>query len=180
MQAVPPRRHQQPLRSRERVQRQDAQRWRAIDNHQIETVAAQHRLQRLPGPAQMVLRARQFDIHPAKVQFARDHLQPLISRWPNFIQQRSFPQQWPVRAGPLGLFQSQSAGGVRLRIQIEQQHPLARLRQARREIHRRRGLAYPALLIGNGNDARGHKTAAPFENRDDQKESSKLQVPGSK
>ena len=41
---------------------------------------------------------------------------------------------------------------VALRVEIDQQHPLAELRQRRAEIRRRRGFADPALLIGHGYD----------------------------
>ena len=51
------------------------------------------------------------------------------------------------------LVDAASHGGIALRIQIDEQHAALGRRQRRGEIHRGRGLAHAAFLIGHCNDA---------------------------
>jgi hypothetical protein len=47
----------------------------------------------------------------------------------------------------------ESRRGVALRVEIDDEHAGAGLRERRREVHRRRGLADAALLVGDREDA---------------------------
>ena len=45
-------------------------------------------------------------------------------------------------------------GGVALRVQVNHEHPVAKLGQCRSKVDRRGRLADPALLVGDGQDSR--------------------------
>ena len=53
--------------------------------------------------------------------------------------------------------EAQAAGGVPLRVHVDQEHAMAEPRQARGEVDRRGRLGHAALLIGQAEDL-AHKT----------------------
>jgi len=77
-------------------------------------------------------------------------------RWFDFIEQAAFPQQDAIRAGALDFFQADAAGGVGLRVEVEQEHALAQGGEARSKIDSRGGFAHAAFLVGYRNDFGWH------------------------
>ena len=128
-------------------------------------LAGQDGLQRRVQPLQMVFGARQFDIRPAQVHFARDDFQALEGRLLNLVQQVALPEQRMVGAGAIHLLDAHAAGGVGLRVEVEEQHAPAQGGEAGGQVDGGRGLAHAAFLVGNRNDfgwhAAGLVKAAP-------------------
>ena len=69
-------RHQQRIRRGKRVQRENPQRRRAINDDQIKPLRLADRLQRQREPLQMILHPRQLDLRAAQIHLAGHHLQP--------------------------------------------------------------------------------------------------------
>ena len=149
-------RHQQIVRRRERVQGQRAQGRRAVDQDDIEPAGIHHGLQRVPHPMDVVFEARDLDVRAAHVQLAGDDFEPIPRGLLDFFGQRALAEQGPISAAALGFFQPQSACRVGLRVQVEQQHPLALRRKAGGQIDGSGGFSHAALLIGHGDNASRH------------------------
>ena len=142
-------RHQHAIRGGKRIERQDAQRRRAIHEDQIELAGLADRLQGYRQPQQMILRPGELHVRAAQIHFARNQREPVEGRGFDLVGQRSFPKQRAIRARPLDFLHPHAARRIGLRIQVEQEHALARGREARRQIHRRGGFADSTLLVGN-------------------------------
>src|SRR5438876_9001928 len=104
----------------------------------------------------MIFRPGQFHVRTAQVHFARNDVEPLEGGAFDLVKQIAVAEQYAVSAVTFSLFQPQTAGGVGLRIEVEQQHALAEHREARRQIYGGRGLTDPALLIGDRDDFGWH------------------------
>jgi len=63
----------------------------------------------------VIFHSRQFEIGGAQIHFGRHDGQPLEGGIFDFVEQAAFTQQNPIRAGALGFFQAEAAGGVGLR-----------------------------------------------------------------
>src|SRR5262249_8992693 len=100
--------------------------------------------------------AGQFNIQAAEIHFAGDNFQSLKQGAAHLFQERPFTQQHTVSAGPSRFFEPQTAGGVGLGIEIEEQHSPSDGGDAGREIDRCGCLADATLLIGNSNDFGRH------------------------
>jgi hypothetical protein len=74
----------------------------------------------------------------------------------DFVEQAAFTQQNAIRAGTLGFFQAQAAGGIGLRVEVKQEHALAQRGEARGKIDGRGGLAHAAFLVGDRDDFGWH------------------------
>src|ERR1043166_7516836 len=103
----------------------------------------------------MILGTRQFDVGSTQVDFAGNDLQLLVGGWLDFIEEVSFTEQWLISAGSLGFFEAQAAGGVGLRIEIEQQHLSAYSRQTGRQVNGGGDFTDTTLLVGDRNDSSG-------------------------
>ena len=99
----------------------------------------------------MIFHSRQFQIGGAQIHFAGNDGQPLEGGVFDFVEQAAFTQQDAIRAGTLGFFQAQAAGGIGLRVEIKQEHALAQRGEARGKIDGRGGLAHAAFLVGYRN-----------------------------
>ena len=125
-------RHEQAVAGGKGVQGQNAQRRRAINENHVEPLLFQNRLERIGDAQQMIFQPRQFQVGGAQIHFAGDHFQPLEGGAFDFVEQAAFAEQDAIGAGALGFFQAQPAGGVGLRVEVEQQHALAERRRGRR------------------------------------------------
>ncbi len=149
-------RHDQVIRRREGVERENPQRRRTIDHNQLMPLARAQRFERLTQAVQMVFQSRHFNLGAAHIDFARDDLEPFVSRALDFFFQRAFAEQGAIGARALRFFNAESAGGVGLRVEIDKQDASANRGQASRQADRRRGLAHAAFLIGNRDDFGRH------------------------
>ena len=113
-------RHDEIIRRGERVERENSQRRRAIDQYQFVPVARAQRFQRLPQAVQMVFQPRNFDLRAAHIDFAGNDVEPLVGGALNFFVQRAFAEQRTIRAGAFRFLDAQSAGGVRLRVEVNE------------------------------------------------------------
>ena len=109
----------------------------------------------------MVFRPRQLNVGSAQIHFAGDDVQPLERAGLNFFQQPAFAQQHAIGAGAFGFFQTQSAGGVGLRVQVEEQDPAAHRGDASGQVDRGGGLAYATFLVGDRDDFGWHAASLP-------------------
>jgi hypothetical protein len=104
----------------------------------------------------MIFHSRQFQIGGAQIHFAGNDFQPLEGGVLDFVEQAAFTQQDAIRAGALGFFQAQAAGGIGLRVEIKQEHALAQRGEARGKIDGGGGLAHAAFLVGDRDDFGWH------------------------
>lgn len=149
-------RNQQAVGGGEGVQREHAERRRAIEHDQIKLAAGDHRLQGRLNALQMVLGAREFNVRAAQVDFAGDDAEPFEGGILNFLRQPALAQQHAISAGAFDLVQSETAGGVGLGIKVKEQHAFADSGDARGEVHRGGGFPDAAFLIGDSNDFGWH------------------------
>src|SRR6185503_7135890 len=91
---------------------------------------------------------------PGQVRLGRDQVEVLEAGRPGQLGGRSPVEQVAAR-GPVRPL-AKSRGRIRLRVEIDEQHLLARLREAGGQVHGSGGLADAALLVGDGVDTPGH------------------------
>ena len=75
----------------------------------------------------------------------------------NFVAQGAFAEQGAIGAGALGFFQAQTAGGVGLRVEVDEKDGPAGRGEAGREIDGGGGFAHAALLIGDRDEFGWHR-----------------------
>src|SRR6266480_6748853 len=109
--------------------------------------------------------------HPRDLHLRTGHIeiggydeQSVTPGWQNLFSNRSFTKQRLVETDVLASLQTKRAGGICLWIEIDNQNPLARLRQRGTEIHGRSRFSDTALLISSRDDF--HETR-PSDNRHD-------------
>ena len=113
-------------------------------------------LQRHFHAMQMIFDARQLEVRAAQVQFARDDFEPVEGGLLDLVEQRALAEQRLVAACALGLLQAQTAGGVGLRVEVEQQHALPHCGEAGGEVDGGGGFPHAALLVGDRDDGSRH------------------------
>ena len=133
-----------------------AERGRAVDDDDLELPAGANRFERVAQAHEVVLGARQFQFRAAQINLAGNDREPVKGRLLDFLREQAFAEQRPIGAGPFLLFQTDAAGGVGLRIDVEQQNIPADGGDARRDVHGRRGLSHSAFLIGYRDDFGRH------------------------
>lgn len=69
----------------------------------------------------------------------------------------AFAEQWPVDAAALGFLKTETAGGVGLGVDIDEEDAATLGGEAGREVDAGRGFTDAALLIGDGDDLRRHR-----------------------
>ncbi len=67
----------------------------------------------------MIFHSCQFEIGGAQIHFGRHNFKPLEGGAFDFVEQVAFTQQDAIRAGALGFFQAEAAGGVGLRVEVK-------------------------------------------------------------
>jgi hypothetical protein len=122
-----------------------------------------------PGQAeQVIFHSRQFEIGGAQIHFTGNNFKPLEGGTFDFVEQAAFTQQDAIRAGTLGFFQAQTAGGIGLRVEVKKEHALAQRGEARGKIDGGGSLAHAAFLVGYRNYFGWHPpdlmtSAPPFQ-----------------
>ena len=149
-------RHQQRVRGGEGVERENPQRRRAINHDEVVLARVTHGLKRLLEPVQVVLQPGQLDLRAAQIHFAGDDGQALERGGQDVVREGAFPQQRAIAAGPLGLGQAHAAGGIGLRVDVHEEHPLAEGGEAGGEVDGGGGLTHATLLVRHGDDFGRH------------------------
>jgi hypothetical protein len=103
----------------------------------------------------MIIRPRQLDVRPAKIYFAGNHVKALVGGRLDFLKEIASGQKHFIGTGALNFFQTYSASGVGLGIEVKEENSLACERDARRQIYRRGCFANSALLVGYRNNSSG-------------------------
>ena len=140
-------RREQLIRRRERIRHEDAQRGRAIEQDEIERRVCTQRGQSLGQAREVAVHARDFDFRAGQVEIGWDEEHALQSRGQNLVDDGSIAEERLVQALAFHSLEAERAGRVRLRIEIDQEHALAGLRQRATEIHRCGRLPDSALLV---------------------------------
>ncbi len=144
-------RDQQCVGGRQRVDGQQAERRRAIDQKKI--VVAQRRLDRFAQQMLPVGHGDQLDLRADQVDRRRQDAQMGQLRRLNDLVDRLLSHEQIVgRPFDAAAVDADAAGGVALRIDVEEQHTLFGGGERGGQIDRRRCFADAALLIGNGDD----------------------------
>jgi len=118
----------------------------------------------------MVFHSCQFKIGGAQIRLGRHDFKPLEGGVFDFIEQAAFAEQHAISAGAFGLFQTEAARGVGLRVEIEKEHAPAKSGEAGGEINGGGSFPNAAFLIGDRDDFGWHlpdlmKSAAGFQVR---------------
>lgn len=103
----------------------------------------------------MIFAAGQLDLDAAEVHFAGDEMEAVEGGGEDFFEQRAFAEERAVGAGTGGFLDADAAGGVGLRVHIDEEDALPEGGEARRKVHGRGGFP-PRLLIGNRHDIARH------------------------
>ena len=149
--------HDHAMRRAQPVQRQHGQAGRAVNQHKIKITIGlrQSRFQALGAP----LQGNQLNLGTAELPVGPQHRKPAWFRAHRRLGHAGRFEQHVVHAqGQRPLVHAGTHGGVALRIQINQQNPLANFGQACGQIHRRGGFTDSALLVGNTKNL-GHATS---------------------
>src|SRR5690606_18885549 len=102
------------------------------------------------------------DLGPGQIDRRRRDKKALHCRRPDYLVDGGLVDDYLVHALlDLGLFHSHTARSVSLGIDIDQEHPLARVRHIRRQVDGRRALTDTAFLIHYREDA-SHPQSAPL------------------
>ncbi len=104
----------------------------------------------------MILQSRDFQISGAQIHFAGNYRKIFVSRGFYFFEQSSFAKQNAIRARAFDFFQTDAAGRVGLRIEVEQQHALAERGEAGGEVDGGGGFSHATFLVGDGDDFGWH------------------------
>ena len=104
----------------------------------------------------MVVGAGEFEIGAAEIDFTGDDFEVVVGGLLDFVEKRAFAEQRAVAARAFDLFEAETAGGVRLRIEVKEQHRLAEGGQAGGKIDGGGCFSNAAFLIGNSDDTGRH------------------------
>ena len=144
--------HDQPVRGRQRVDRQQAERRRAVEDHVRVGVADRRDGRADHGVA--VLAAGQLERGRGQIGVRRRKIEPGDARRHDDVGQRDAVQQVVGRPRGRARAHAEPAGGVGLRVEVDHEHGRARLRETRGDVDRGRRLAHAALLVRDCIDAR--------------------------
>ena len=146
-------RHQDAVGRHQRVQGEQAERGRAVDQHIV--VACRVPAEGVGKPVFPARRLDQLDLGAGQMHRGRREVEVRHLRFGNDLRQRGGADDQIVGVRLPGAGRRPQAGGrVGLGIEIQQQHPQAAGGQRRAEIDRRGRLADAAFLVGDRQDAR--------------------------
>jgi hypothetical protein len=145
-------RNEQFIGGGQRIGHEDAERRRAIEQDEIKGGVAAHLLEGAAQPGEMIVGAGNFDFRARQCEVAGDHPQVFPARRHHFLREGRATQQWLVNAVPVDGRQAERAGGVGLRIEIDEQSLYAPRGEAGREVDAGGGLADAAFLVGDRDD----------------------------
>ena len=161
-------RHQDRVRRRHRVDGEKIERGRAIDQH-IGVVGVRRRVgvqrgDRVAQPEGAAGRGAELELEAGEIHGGGRDVQPRYRGRHHALAQLRFADQHVIgRAVAVAAVDAEAGRGVALRIEIDDQHPLADRGERRAEIDRGGGLADAALLVGERQDARmGRPLLAPI------------------
>ena len=100
----------------------------------------------------MPLHAGYLNLSTSKVKIGGDTIQVSQAGLADQLFHGGLADHGGVETSLRADLQSQRAGGVSLRIKIQNKDGMPRLRNGGRQIHRGRGFPNAPLLVGNGND----------------------------
>ena len=146
-------RHQHLAGRGQAVDRQQAERGRAVDEHEVVVVE-----DRLEGPAEAQLPAEgrhQLDLGAGQVEAGgRDEQVAHGGRLDAVLEGDVVQHDVVHRRLEVAGVDAQAGAGVALGIEVDDQRPVAEVGQAGAEVHGGRGLAHAALLVGDRQDPR--------------------------
>ena len=147
-------RHQDRVRRRHRVDGEQIERRRAIDQH-VAVVGVRRRRcvfsarERVAQPEGAVARLADLELEAGEIQRRGRDVQPRHRGRNDRVAHRRLADQHVIgRAVAVAAVDAETGRGIALRIEIDDQHALADRRERGAEIDRRRGLADAALLVG--------------------------------
>src|SRR5215469_955109 len=105
----------------------------------------------------MVFGAGEFDVRAAEVDFAGDDVEAVEGGALDFFGKRAFAKQGTVGAAALGFFEAEAAGGVGLRVEVEEEDAFAVGGKAGGEVDGGGGFSNAAFLVGDGYDFGRHE-----------------------
>jgi hypothetical protein len=144
------------LGGREGIQCQKAERGRAVEHENVELATVANRLQQGSQASEAVVESAQLQFHAAEVDLAGDRGKPLEGSGFDPFHGGAVAQKRAVETSALGFFETESAGGIGLGIEIDEQHALAAGGHARGKIDGGGGFSDTAFLVGDGEDGRRH------------------------
>ena len=145
-------RHQDRLGRGQRIEREEAERGRAIDEHEI--VGAAAIFDRVAQAELAPHEADELDLGAGEMHRCRDDLEAGDQRLLRDLRQRRRAEQEIVGVETLGGGgQAETSGCVGLGVEIEDENGLADRSEGRGKVNGRRGLADPALLVRNGENS---------------------------
>ena len=149
-------RDQDLLRRDQRVQGEQAQRRGAVQEDVVDVVVAEIAPERLGQPGFPGDGGDQLDLGRGQVDRGRQHPEVVrLGRELHVVGDgRPLDQHLVSARRTRFMIDPEGGRGVALRVEVHDQHPLVTQRQCRRDVHRGRGLADPALLIGDHQDPR--------------------------
>ena len=147
-------RNQHRVGGDERVEREQAERRRAVDEDVIEARRAADRATRCSRCSRSGS-GDHLDLGAGEVAIGRNQRQVLDLRRQHERLGRAIGQQRLVDGAAVGAlaFQADAARQIALRIDVDEQDPLSGQRDRGREVDGGGGLADAALLVGDGDDA---------------------------
>ena len=144
-------RDQHGVRRRERVERQEAQARRAVDDDEV--VGAARARERLLQHALALVEVDHLDLRADQVDVARHHVQKRHLGLERGLLDGHLPGEHLVDAAGDGpLVDAERRRAVRLRVGVDQQRGVLVGRERRGEVDRRRRLADAALLVRDRDD----------------------------
>src|SRR5882724_11372665 len=151
-------RDENPIGGNQRVDRQKTERGWTIDDHVVKR--RQDRLQRETEPVLALAEADQLDLCANQVDVRGEQPEAAQGRGVDSLLGRLAPQEHVVDRGvEASLADTKPGGRVPLRIEVDEQGRALRQGKAGGEVHGRRSLADPALLVDDRDDL-AHQCAA--------------------
>lgn len=157
------------IRGGEGGSHQDTERRRRVENAVFEKIVRLERLKDVTEARQVVVAACEFDFDAGEVHFRGNQREVVAARLDDLIVNGSFADEDRIHAAAIRWFDAESAGAVRLGIEIDEKDALAAESESGGEIESGGGFTHTPFLVGDGDDfhvsARqaGRSRSLPFE-----------------
>jgi hypothetical protein len=139
----------------ERGGHQHAERRRCVENAEFKKVVGLEGLQDAAQAGEVVIAAGEFDFHAGEVHFRGHEREVFPAGRQNLLVHGGIAHQHRIHAAACGGFDAESAGAVRLRVEIHQQDALPAECEGGGKIQGGGGFSHPSLLVGYGDDDHG-------------------------
>lgn len=140
---------EQFVRSREGIGHEDAKGWGAVQKHKVERSRFSQVHEGVPQAREMIFLPGHFDFGSSEVDVARDQPEVFPAGGDHRVRQRTLAEQRSVNTVVFNRVMAQSAGGIPLRIEINQKHAFSQFREGRSKVHGGRSFSHPSFLIGH-------------------------------